>query len=359
MRGHRNSHTVPRFYLKGFAADGHLVAIRGARARRVGVKVASVERDVYALREPGGSLYQGLEQRFAQVEQKAAPAHRSLTGGALPAGVDWLHYLLYLGLAALRTRRGLQMSVNAMPAELVAMAPPGSDEARRLYLQSLIERLWPRCVWLFGQMDRRLVTLPESLRLVTADHPVGLWTGRAEIVGQIGLMAAPFIVHPIDRRHALWLKKPMDAWPSWLDDPWCAAANANWAMTQAAVREVFVHPDDTGRILLWLPDGGRRTALGPAVPVARTPPLWVPGKPPAPDPSSEELEAVLARSARSRALEFIARETRVAREAVLAAEMPHGFGPFAALIRAELGFSTMVGEISPRDGRGEGTNAGS
>ena len=282
------------------------------------------------------------------MEQKAAPAHRLLRTGALPSGVDWLHYLLYLGLATLRTRRGLQMSVYAMSPELLAMAPPGSDEGRRIYLQSLIERLWPRCVWLLGLLDRRLVTLPEELRLITADHPVGLWSGRDEPFGQIGLMAAALIVHPIDRRRALWLKKPMDPWPKWLDDPWCAAANANWAMTQAAARELFVHPDDTGRILLWLPADARRTALGPAVPVARTLPLWIPIDPPAPEASPAELEAVLARSARSRALDFIARETGVAREAVLAAEMPQDSAPFAALIRGQLGFSTLIGEVRPR-----------
>jgi hypothetical protein len=64
----------------------------------------------------------------------------------------------------------------------------------------------------------------------------------------------------------------------------------------------------------------------------------------------EELEAALRRSPRQRALEFIADENGFERDAVLAAEMPDGFGPVAALIRMERGFRTMTGELQPKAG---------
>jgi hypothetical protein len=107
------------------------------------------------------------------------------------------------------------MSENAVPDELQALAPVGSDERRRLFLKSLIDHLWPRCTWLFGQLDVGLSEPPDDLGFMTADHPFGLWTDRPDDIARIGLLTARLVVHPVSPRHALWFKKRMDPWPAW------------------------------------------------------------------------------------------------------------------------------------------------
>lgn len=347
---HRKSHTVSKFYLRAFAKDGHIVALKSRRAQRIGVGLASVERDCYALRMDDGSLYQGFEDRLSDAETAAAPGHRMLVDGQMPSGAVWLNYLLYLALAVGRSRRGWEMSASAVPAELREIASHrASTEGQRLYLQNLFRRIAPRCAWLFGQLDVRVTPLPADLRFMTADHPVGLWTEAPDAVDTVGLLSADLIVHPISRHRALWFKKPADPWPDWLNDPWSVAGNANWAMSKSAVEEVYFHPEDAGRILLWLPNGRSRTSLGTSsIPVARALPLWVPTRPPPRKRDPETLERSLVESPRMEMLSLVARETGFRPEEVLAADMPNGPGPWAALVNTAQGFSIISGEVRAR-----------
>lgn len=344
MRENRKSHTQPQFYLRAFANDGHLVSIRDGRHRRVGLKKATVERNAYAFRETCGTVDQSLERCFAEVERLAAPSHRLLRQGTMPTGVAWLSYLLFLALSFGRSRRGMRMSDVAMPLELAALLSAVPGGARNLYLDNLVHRIWPCCVWVLGQLDVRLVFLPENLRLVTADHIVGLWADHPN-PSSLGLLSAPLLVHPVDRQRALWFKRPFEDWPPWLDDPYQAAANANWAMAHVATDEVLVHPDDLTNFIMWLPNGHRETPIGTLVPVARSLPLWLPYRAMPAVLAGSHVEAILARSPRSRTMAAVAQQTGNAPETILAATPTDAGRAFAALVKTPNGFGTQTGEL--------------
>ncbi|MFE6601171.1 DUF4238 domain-containing protein [Streptomyces albidoflavus] len=77
----RHHHTVPRFYLRRFAApDSRLlrVPIDGSAARLVGVGDAAVHKDFYSFRGPDGSLDDVVENQISVVEDAAAPVLRKV-----------------------------------------------------------------------------------------------------------------------------------------------------------------------------------------------------------------------------------------------------------------------------------------
>lgn len=340
---------MPQFYLRGFAKDGHVVVIADGRARRLGLRKATVERDAYALIDNEGLLYQGFEDHhFSNVERIAASSHRLLADRKALSGIDWLSYVAYLALGVVRTRRAATMSAQAMSAELVALAPPGSREQRRIHMDNMFFRLWPRVIWVLGQLDWRLSELPEDLPLITADHPLGVWTDRQEDVRQLGLLDAPLLVHPIDRHRALWFKKPIHAWPAWMDDPWQVAGNANWAMIQIASPEIIVHPDDVQRFQFAMP-GGSGSLPGVRVHIARGLPLWLPTALPIVRRPSWEVEALLKRSARSRFQGFLAHELGLSPGAVIAAiSSGDDVGECAAIVQSARGIQVWTGTVERR-----------
>ena len=350
MGSHRDSHTVAQFYLRGFAKDGHVVAIANGRARRRGVRKATVEPDAYALIDNQGALYQGFENpHFSNVERIGAAPHRLLRSGVVPTGAEWLGYIMYLALGIVRTRRSREMSRKATSVELAALAPEGSREQRQVYMNNLFFRLWPRVIWVLGQLDYRLTQVPNELPLITADHPVGIWTDRPDEVRELGLLRAPLLVHPVDRHRTLWFKKPMDRWPRWLEDPFYVAANANWAMLQMASPEIIVHPDDVEQFVFATPEGSAPALPTTRVHLARALPLWLPTVPPRDDPPSWAVEDALRRSDRSRFQAFVARELRVPPEDVLAATLKeHDTAEWAAILSTPRGITVPMGTIQRR-----------
>lgn len=77
-------HTVPRFLLREFAVDGHVVAVRrdGSR-RRTPISSATVESHFYSFEDGGGQRVPELELYLDEaVESPTAPALRRIVGGA-------------------------------------------------------------------------------------------------------------------------------------------------------------------------------------------------------------------------------------------------------------------------------------
>lgn len=78
----RNNHTVPKFYLRGFSNESkellRTLLIEPHGAIKVSVSNATVLRDFYILQQADGTLSDGAENVFEQVESEAARGFRSL-----------------------------------------------------------------------------------------------------------------------------------------------------------------------------------------------------------------------------------------------------------------------------------------
>ena len=245
---HRNSHTVPEFYLRAFAENGHvLLAERGGGSpRRVGVRRATAETDFYALRAADGRLLQELEDDVLhRVEREVAPVHRAMRAGLLPIGRHRLTYALFLGLAGVRTRRFRQMGFDAVDPNDADDLGVGEDEFRNHMIRTAMLVLWPKMTRLIALLDWRLLEVPasEGFGFVTADHPVGLWTEDPDRVERVGFLSADAIVHPVDPRRVLVMKRPELSWPRWATSSNSRAiSHVNWAMENIAHKDLIMIP---------------------------------------------------------------------------------------------------------------------
>lgn len=352
---HRNSHTVPEFYLRAFAENGHvLLAERGgAPPRRVGVRRATAEADFYAFRAPGGRLSQELEDDVLhRVEREAAPVHRAMRAGVLPIGRHRLTYALFLGLAGVRTRRFRQMGFNAVDPDDADDLGVGEDEFHNHLIRTAMLVLWPKMTRLVGLLDWRLLEVPpsEGFGFVTADHPVGLWTEDPDRVERVGLLSADAIVHPVDPRRVLVMKRPDLPWPRWaMSSDSRAISHVNWAMEQIAHKELIMIPRSGAQRLTRIRGRSAFVSGGePRLQLAHALPIWTPARPDDDTSwSQDDIEARLERSKRGRFLATVAQAAGVpAGVTVLAAEMDPESGLCQMLQHGSEGYELVEGALT-------------
>ncbi|MCE0904728.1 DUF4238 domain-containing protein [Pseudomonas alloputida] len=106
LKGPKQQHYVPNFYLKGFTSDGVLAVFdrfRGeVRRRQQPQKVATV-RHLYTFEDKQDRKRFDLEVLFGHIEDAAAPIITSLANGGRLSAADRESFALFLGLAAVRT----------------------------------------------------------------------------------------------------------------------------------------------------------------------------------------------------------------------------------------------------------------
>lgn len=353
---HRNSHTVPEFYLRAFAEDGHVFLAEkgGASPRKVGVRRATAETDFYALRAPDGRLSQELEDDVLhRVGREAAPVHRAMREGVLPTGRHRLTYALFLGLAGVRTRRFRQMGFNAVdPADADDLGV-GEDDFDNYLIRTAMLVLWPKMTRLVGLFDWQLLEVPpsEGFGFVTADHPVGLWTEDPDRVEQVGLLSADAVVHPVDPRRVLVMKRPELSWPRWATSSHSRAiSHVNWAMENISHKDLIMLPRP-GAPRLTRMRGRSAFASGsqPRLQLAHALPIWTPPPQPVADTGSslDDIEARLERSARGRFLAMVAKAASVPTGvSVLAAEIDPDSGLCQMLQHDSEGFELVEGALT-------------
>ncbi|MCX4965798.1 DUF4238 domain-containing protein [Streptomyces sp. NBC_00654] len=280
----RHHHTVPRFYLRRFAApDSRLlrVPIDGSAARLVGVGDAAVHKDFYSFRGPDGSLDDVVENQLSVVEDAAAPVLRRvvderrwpLFGDDREIMALWVA-LQYLRVPAHRKAGNevtdhlvkTTMAMGGKPGlrsrmEELAKGPVADDEVERAWAEvsdfsnyevrsdnaehlSLMGMMIPEIALLL--MSRTWVLVRFSRKtLITSDHPVvQIWDPSVpDWIGQ-GMATVPAVCLPLDRRVALLMLLPGGA-PDRETTPTVAMArDLNQRVAASARGAVFHHPED-------------------------------------------------------------------------------------------------------------------
>jgi hypothetical protein len=188
------SHLVPAGYLRGFAADGHVMAIdRNGRSRRRGVKQAGVERDFYRRRRPDGTYIQDVEETMARLESDAIPVIRDLGNSWPPERTARATLAQFLALQLVRGRGwrgwhdefiGREVESWQETREPVRPGGPAPSEADieavgdallgdAGRLRKMLE-LVPKVATLLGHMHWTLLRFGRD-RLATSDSPVVPW----------------------------------------------------------------------------------------------------------------------------------------------------------------------------------------
>lgn len=105
----RSHHTVPRFYLRGFAQANQVEVVRlpGERRFTQSVSKASVVKDFYTF-ESAGSRDDSIEKALSDVESRASDVFKKIQSGQWPLGPDdrmLLGYFIALQAARVPQRR--------------------------------------------------------------------------------------------------------------------------------------------------------------------------------------------------------------------------------------------------------------
>lgn len=241
----KRHHTVPQFYLRGFADDDQLTTVQlpGDRRFTQSVGDASVAKNFYSLpgHEDGDDA---LERALSAVEGDTAAIFKKITGGAWPLARDdrmALGYFIALQATRVPVQRRtmdhvarqmlrLQIGVGGkrgVRKELEKLGHPVTD--------ALVERIWeqstrpegppierPREAHLEQMLETATQILPyivgrpwtliefRSRALITSDSPVGLVPRPEEedTFGGVGYMTAWGITFPLTRRLGLVMSDP-------------------------------------------------------------------------------------------------------------------------------------------------------
>lgn len=282
----RRQHTVSRFYLAGFAAEGRtLVRVPLAdpsSAHSVGVSDATVVKDFYSLDRGDGELDDFFEHAFGEVEGAAAPALRRALDPAsrwpldkddkavlalwialqhlrsesirtIRTNIDALVIRLVVGTsgkAALRRHieesEGAAISDDRLDAEWQDLTQTGGTEMSddvAGHLASIAQMLSPTAHMLYD--EQWSLDCFERKALVTSDHPVVLLPrpGAARWEG-IGLATAGGFAVPLDRRSALVIGASPDLPDMRVPGNAALANRVNAGVAANARRAIYHHPDD-------------------------------------------------------------------------------------------------------------------
>jgi hypothetical protein len=299
----RRHHTVPLFYLRGFAdADTLLTVQLPDRRFKQSVRNVSVANDFYALagHEDGDDV---LERAMSEVEGNAAAVIRKIEGGVWPLEQEDRETLaFFIALQSTRTqsqrrtadslaaqmarlqigagglalfKRQLEESIDGVTDDMVdrmwaqAMRPEGPPiRVRNVeFAQQMLEtaaelvRYLSGRPWVLVRFDRR--------SLITSDHPVSLVRRTDSLPGEgVGYATAWGITMPLTRKLGLIMGDPtsiMNAVP--VERVWAGELDAvdavgttkseqflNLHTISSASTQLFLHPGDERFLPEALPD---------------------------------------------------------------------------------------------------------
>jgi hypothetical protein len=240
----KRHHTVPRFYLRGFAANDRITTVRlpGDQRFAQSVNDASVAKNFYAVEghDDGDDV---IERALSQVEGATAEVFKAVAGGTWPLSYDDRIALGYfIALQATRVpaqRRTADHIARQMLRLQVGMGGKAGIRQELANLgyevtDGLVETLWKEATrpegppiqrpniehitqmlelaeallkyivgrpWLLVRFDRR--------SLITSDAPVGLVRNAKDAPGYgVGYMTAWGITFPLSRKLGLLLADP-------------------------------------------------------------------------------------------------------------------------------------------------------
>ncbi|OIQ94668.1 hypothetical protein GALL_233260 [mine drainage metagenome] len=287
----RRHHTVPRFYLEGFASGGQVrtVELPGVKRFNQSTGNASAITDFYTLYDENGQPSDVIEAAFGEIEQLVAPTLAGVIHkGVWPlAGADREAVAMWLAVQYVRGpdyRRQVEQISAAFSKMEISM---GGRDALRATARERVGRditddeldvLWAQAtsregppieLTALGHARQIGETLPEIYpyfyrrhwsvvrfarkSLLTCDTPVSLvpdWHSPEE---GVGLLTAWAIAVPLSRRVALLLKAPasdleFETEPGDADVELPASTELARMFNQMTVsnarRWIFLHPDD-------------------------------------------------------------------------------------------------------------------
>lgn len=240
----RRHHTVPRFYLSGFAEHTRIATVRLPGDQRFvqSINDASVAKDFYAVagHEDGDDA---IEKSLSEVEGVAAEVFQTIAAGTWPLSLDDRMVLgSFIALQATRVpvqRRTMDhLARQLLRLQVGAGGKPGLR--RRLKQQGaevtdeLVELVWEQAtrregppverskfehikqmIELAGKLHKYIVGRPWTLvqfnrrSLITSDAPVGLVQDvRDEASMGVGYMTAWAITFPLTRKFGLLMSSP-------------------------------------------------------------------------------------------------------------------------------------------------------
>lgn len=241
----RRHHTVPKFYLRGFADRDTLltVPLPGERRYRQSVNSAAVETDFYALpgHEDGDDV---LERALADVEAPAAAIISRIESGTWPISPEERQacgFFIALQSTRTQTRRRTANSIEAQVARL-QIGLGGRTRFKEQLQQAdaditdeTADRLWSEAVRPEGPpieitgaafAEQMLTTATQLLpyilgrpwtlvrfdrrSLITSDHPISLVAAADASPWQgVGYATAAAILMPLTRKLGLVMGDPM------------------------------------------------------------------------------------------------------------------------------------------------------
>lgn len=247
----RRHHTVPRFYLDGFARGEHVgvVELPGARRFVTSTRNAATETDFYMLTDEDGVKTDVFEKALSDLEGKAAGVLRAIASGHWPLErgdrETLAEFVAVQHLRGPNLRRGMAQVQSAMAqAQLTfggreAVAHLAAETYGREPTEAEVDKLWaevtsdggpPMVVDALQHIEMMGHALPESLPyfvmrpwylvrferrvLMTCDTPVALAPdprGADDQDSAIGLATAAAITFPLTRDIGLMMMSPPSA----------------------------------------------------------------------------------------------------------------------------------------------------
>lgn len=235
----KRHHTVPQFYLRGFAADNRIATIRLPGEHRFiqSVRDASVSKNFYALEDhPEGSDV--IEKALSEIEGAAAAVLEKVQGGTWPLPIeDRMSLGYFISLQATRVPVQRQSFDKAAAMILRLQIGAGGKSGLRKTLEErgqevtegLVEQLWAMSTRPEGPPIKRpvaqhleqMIDLTDDLlkfivgrpwtlvrferrSLITSDDPVALVAyPTAEPWEGVGFMTAWGVTYPLTRKLGL------------------------------------------------------------------------------------------------------------------------------------------------------------
>ncbi|WP_460669466.1 DUF4238 domain-containing protein [Kocuria himachalensis] len=240
----RRHHTVPRFYLRGFAEKERIATVRLPGNQRFiqSINDASVAKDFYAVEghEDGDDV---IEKSLSEVEGVTADVFKTIANGSWPLSIgDRMSLGYFVALQATRVpvqRRTMDHIARQMlRLEVGAGGKLGLrqrlERQGREVTDELVETLWQQAthhegppiqrpkaehikqmIELASELHKYIVGRPWSLvqfdrrSLITSDAPVGLVQDPRDEAGWgVGYMTAWGITFPLTRKLGLLMSSP-------------------------------------------------------------------------------------------------------------------------------------------------------
>jgi hypothetical protein len=234
----RRHHTVPKFYLRGFAKDDQIVTVRLPGEQRFVQSIgdAAVGKDFYSVEghEDGDDA---IEKALSEVEGAAATVFKSISAGRWPLNSEdrtTLGYFISLQAARVPVQR---RTIDHMAAQIARLQiGAGGKALLRRQLESLqgeitdeqLEHMWEQAIRPEGPPIQRpkiehiqqttlkyIIGRPWSLvkfdrrSLITSDAPVGLVPDpNDEPRSGVGYLTAWGITFPLTRKLGLLMSSP-------------------------------------------------------------------------------------------------------------------------------------------------------